>query len=162
MKMATILLSHRSGTPPGSRLSSDDESMVDAAGRAGIGRNPYGDAYLRDESLRKYVRPYVVVPRRHAAQSPRIGHDGEEEADGGRPGRGSRNDGSTGTHRSTDRRLVGAWLGFTSAAGLLPLITAIVGAAVGANLALIAFDISRDRLARGRLVPATTAHEVPA
>jgi hypothetical protein len=41
--------------------------------------------------------------------------------------------------------LVGAWLGFNAAADLLALITALVGAAVGANLALILFDISQAR-----------------
>jgi pimeloyl-ACP methyl ester carboxylesterase len=41
--------------------------------------------------------------------------------------------------------LVGAWLGFNASVDLLALITAIVGAAVGGNLALIVFDISRAR-----------------
>ncbi len=44
--------------------------------------------------------------------------------------------------------LVGAWAGFNSTAGLLALITAIVGAAIAANLALIVLDITRDRSAR--------------
>ena len=44
--------------------------------------------------------------------------------------------------------LVGAWAGFNSTAGLLALITAIVGAAIAANLALIVLDIRRDRSAR--------------
>ncbi len=38
--------------------------------------------------------------------------------------------------------LLGAWLGFHATAGLVALITAIVGATVGANLLLIALDIS--------------------
>src|SRR5438270_9847900 len=37
--------------------------------------------------------------------------------------------------------LVGAWLGFHATDGLLALITAIVGAAVGANLSLLTLDI---------------------
>ena len=44
--------------------------------------------------------------------------------------------------------LVGAWLGFTSTMGLLALITTIIGAAVGANLALLWLDISRERSRR--------------
>ncbi len=46
--------------------------------------------------------------------------------------------------------LVGAWLGFNATAGLLALVTAIVGAAAGANLTLIGFDISRERSALHR------------
>ena len=38
--------------------------------------------------------------------------------------------------------LVGAWLGFHATTGLLAVITTIVGAAVGANLTLLALDIS--------------------
>jgi MFS family permease len=37
--------------------------------------------------------------------------------------------------------LVGAWLGFNAGTGLLALVTSIVGAALGANLALLALDI---------------------
>jgi pimeloyl-ACP methyl ester carboxylesterase len=55
--------------------------------------------------------------------------------------------------------LVGAWLGFNSTAGLLALITAIVGAAVGANLILIALDISWDRSGRRRAVEGPTGRE---
>jgi hypothetical protein len=51
--------------------------MVAPLGRGIIGRNPYGDAYLGGESTRKYVRPYVVVPTRRTAHSPRIGHNGK-------------------------------------------------------------------------------------
>ena len=39
--------------------------------------------------------------------------------------------------------LVGAWLGFNATAGLMAVITTIVGAAVGANLGLIALDVAR-------------------
>ena len=48
--------------------------------------------------------------------------------------------------------LVGAWLGFHATAGLLALVTAIVGAAAGANLILIALDISWDRSKRSRFI----------
>ena len=41
--------------------------------------------------------------------------------------------------------LAGAWLGFHATDGLLSLITTIVGATVGANLILLALDISWDR-----------------
>ncbi len=41
--------------------------------------------------------------------------------------------------------LVGAWLGFHAATGLTAVVTTIVGAAAGANLILIVFDIVRDR-----------------
>jgi pimeloyl-ACP methyl ester carboxylesterase len=46
--------------------------------------------------------------------------------------------------------LVGAWLGFHATEGLLALITAIVGAAVGGNLSLLALDIAWDRQVRDR------------
>jgi hypothetical protein len=39
--------------------------------------------------------------------------------------------------------VLGAWFGFTSTAGLLAVVTAIVGAGVGANVALLLFDIVR-------------------
>jgi pimeloyl-ACP methyl ester carboxylesterase len=55
--------------------------------------------------------------------------------------------------------LVGAWAGFNAADGLLALITAIVGAAVGANLILIALDISWDRSGRPRVVEGRTGRE---
>jgi hypothetical protein len=50
--------------------------------------------------------------------------------------------------------LVGAWLGLHAATGLMAVITTIVGAAVGANLTLLALDISRGRQVRDR--PAAT------
>jgi pimeloyl-ACP methyl ester carboxylesterase len=52
--------------------------------------------------------------------------------------------------------LLGGWAGFSSTEGLLALITAIVGATVGANLVLIALDISRDRSGRPRPVEGQT------
>jgi hypothetical protein len=57
--------------------------------------------------------------------------------------------------------LAGAWLGFNATSGLLSLITAIVGATVGANLILLALDISWDRQARHR-VDETNAAEAKA
>jgi hypothetical protein len=44
--------------------------------------------------------------------------------------------------------LAGAWLGFHATDGLLAVLTAIVGALVGANLTLILLDISRARFTR--------------
>ena len=43
--------------------------------------------------------------------------------------------------------IVGAWLGFHATDGIPALITTIVGAAAGANLVLLVFDITRDTLA---------------
>ncbi len=48
--------------------------------------------------------------------------------------------------------IVGAWLGFNATEGFFALITTIVGSAVGANLTLIALDISGARAGR-LLVP---------
>jgi pimeloyl-ACP methyl ester carboxylesterase len=56
--------------------------------------------------------------------------------------------------------LVGAWLGFHAGADLLALVTAIVGAVAGANLMLIALDISSAKLVRDRF-PATTSSPAP-
>ena len=44
--------------------------------------------------------------------------------------------------------LVGGWLGFHVTEGLLALVTTIAGAIAGGNLALIGFDIARERQAR--------------
>jgi hypothetical protein len=44
--------------------------------------------------------------------------------------------------------LVGAWLGFNATEGLVALVTAIVGSAVGANLLVILLDIAEDRSER--------------
>jgi hypothetical protein len=44
--------------------------------------------------------------------------------------------------------LVGAWLGFNATEGLLALLTTILGAVVGGNLALLVLDITWDRQAR--------------
>jgi hypothetical protein len=57
--------------------------------------------------------------------------------------------------------LVGAWLGFNATEGLVALMTTIVGAAVGANLTLLALDIAWDRQVRDRFAD-TKAKETPA
>ena len=41
--------------------------------------------------------------------------------------------------------LVGGWIGFQAGSGLLALITTIIGAALGGNLAAIVLDVRRDR-----------------
>jgi hypothetical protein len=46
--------------------------------------------------------------------------------------------------------LAGAWLGFQTSTGLVAIVTTIVGAAVGANLILLALDISLGRPVRDR------------
>src|SRR3954454_8338685 len=46
--------------------------------------------------------------------------------------------------------LAGAWLGFHAGTGLLAVVTTIVGAALGANLAVLSLDITRGRGAPGR------------
>jgi pimeloyl-ACP methyl ester carboxylesterase len=51
--------------------------------------------------------------------------------------------------------LAGGWLGFNVLEGLFALVTTIVGAAVGANLALLALDVVWDRQARDRFATAT-------
>ena len=53
---------------------------------------------------------------------------------------------------------VGSWLGFQAGTDLLALVTAIVGAVAGANLALILLDISSARQPRERL--AANAREI--
>jgi len=53
--------------------------------------------------------------------------------------------------------LVGAWVGFQAASGLLALLTTIVGAALGGNLAAILIDIRRDRVVAPAPEPAPVA-----
>ena len=64
--------------------------------------------------------------------------------------------------------LVGSWLGFEATEGFLALATAMVGAAVGANLMVLVVDIMRERaesrpLAPAEMppVPAPASHEMP-
>ena len=56
--------------------------------------------------------------------------------------------------------LLGAWLGFHATAGLLALITTIVGATVGANLLLIVLGMTWARSVRDRF-PAATSSPAP-
>jgi hypothetical protein len=51
---------------------------------------------------------------------------------------------------ATGCALVGAWVGFHAATGLATVLTTIVGAALGANLAVLSLDIARDREAPDR------------
>ena len=46
--------------------------------------------------------------------------------------------------------LAGAWLGYHAGTGLLAVVTTIVGAALGANLAVLSLDIARGREVRDR------------
>lgn len=57
---------------------------------------------------------------------------------------------ATGFAAAAGGALVGAWLGFNAVEGLFAVVTTIVGAAVGANLILLALDIAWDRQARDR------------
>ena len=62
---------------------------------------------------------------------------------------GTRN---TGLALAAAGALLGAWLGAQATAGMLAVFTAVAGAAVGANLALLALDIRWDRSNHDRLV----------
>jgi uncharacterized membrane protein YdfJ with MMPL/SSD domain/pimeloyl-ACP methyl ester carboxylesterase len=57
--------------------------------------------------------------------------------------------------------LIGAWLGFHSATGLMAVVTTVVGAALGANLALLALDISWGRHVRDRSAARETLEAQP-
>jgi pimeloyl-ACP methyl ester carboxylesterase len=57
---------------------------------------------------------------------------------------------ATGFAAAVGGALVGAWLGFHASEGLLALITAIAGAAVGGNLILLGLDIAWDWQVRDR------------
>jgi hypothetical protein len=61
---------------------------------------------------------------------------------------------ATGFAAAVAGALVGSWLGVNTTDGLLALITAIVGATVGANLLLLVLDIAWDRQARDRFAEA--------
>jgi pimeloyl-ACP methyl ester carboxylesterase len=65
---------------------------------------------------------------------------------------------ATGLAAAAAGALVGAWLGFHATEGLVALVTAIVGASVGANLLLLALDIAWAQQVRARFA-ATTAKE---
>jgi hypothetical protein len=68
---------------------------------------------------------------------------------------------ATGVAAATGGGLVGAWLGFNATEGLFALITAIVGAAVGAHLVLILLNISEARREGDRPPPPVPADRVP-
>jgi len=61
---------------------------------------------------------------------------------------------ATGFAAAAGGALVGAWLGVNATTGLLALITTIVGAAVGANLTLLALDIAWPGSIRSRFAAA--------
>ena len=66
---------------------------------------------------------------------------------------------TTGLAAAVAAALVGAWLGFNAMDGLFALVTTIVGAAVGANLTLLALDIAWDRQERDRFAAAANTKE---
>jgi pimeloyl-ACP methyl ester carboxylesterase len=70
---------------------------------------------------------------------------------------------ATGFAAAAAGALVGAWLGFHATEGLVAVITAIVGAAAGGNLILLALDVAWGRPERDRYVEATAEEtkEVP-
>ena len=57
---------------------------------------------------------------------------------------------STGFVAATAGALVGAWLGFHATEGIVAVLTAMAGAAAGANIAVLVLDMAWDRQARGR------------
>jgi pimeloyl-ACP methyl ester carboxylesterase len=69
---------------------------------------------------------------------------------------------TTGFAAAVAAGVIGAWLGFHATADLLALVTAIVGAVTGANLALILLDISMARSVRQRLAVADTRETMQA
>jgi pimeloyl-ACP methyl ester carboxylesterase len=65
----------------------------------------------------------------------------------------------TGLLLASGGALTGGWFGFNATSGLLALATTMVGAAVGANLVVILFDMAQDSFARAPRA-ATGAEEV--
>jgi hypothetical protein len=57
--------------------------------------------------------------------------------------------------------MIGAWLGFTSATGMLAVLTTAVGAVAGTNLALIACDIAAETRRRRRESTAPVVPQIP-
>jgi hypothetical protein len=55
--------------------------------------------------------------------------------------------------------LLGGWFGFHATTGLFALLTSIVGAVAGANLAVLVFDISWERALRGRTATAPVPNQ---
>ena len=62
---------------------------------------------------------------------------------------------TTGFAATVAAALIGAWLGFNAAEGLLALVTAICGAAVGGNLILLVLDITWGRPPHARSARST-------
>jgi hypothetical protein len=58
---------------------------------------------------------------------------------------------TTGLAAAAGGALLGAWLGFDATEGVIAPFTAIIGAGVGANLALVALDMWRERQSRDRM-----------
>lgn len=67
-----------------------------------------------------------------------------------------------GVAAATSGALVGAWLGFNAMGTLFGVITALVGAAAGANLGVLALDLLWDRPALERSADTVAANTVPA
>jgi hypothetical protein len=67
-----------------------------------------------------------------------------------------------GVAAATSCALVGAWLGFNSMGTLFGVITALVGAAAGANLGVLALDLLWDQPAPERAADTVAAETVPA
>jgi pimeloyl-ACP methyl ester carboxylesterase len=65
----------------------------------------------------------------------------------------SRDTGNLGLAGAMAGAFIGAWLGFNAAEGLVAVFTTLIGAAIIANLALIALDVAWDR--SGRQTPPT-------
>jgi hypothetical protein len=78
---------------------------------------------------------------------------------------------TTGFAAAMSGALIGAWLGFNATSGFFVILTSIVGATAGANLILLAIDITWDRSNRSRFpavvgaplapIQATVGHAVP-
>jgi hypothetical protein len=69
---------------------------------------------------------------------------------------------ATGFAAAAAGALVGAWLGFNATEDIVALLTAIVGAAAGGNLLLLALDIAWDRQARDRFAAANAKETLEA
>jgi pimeloyl-ACP methyl ester carboxylesterase len=68
---------------------------------------------------------------------------------------------ATGFAIAVSGALVGAWLGFNTIEGVPALLTTMVGAAVGANLTVLALDVAWDRQVRDRSAAHARAALVP-
>jgi len=68
---------------------------------------------------------------------------------------------ATGFAAATGGALIGGWLGFNATDGLASLVTAIVGASLGANLDLIVLDITMARLGRRPAAPSLGVEPAP-